>query len=489
MDAWVIVLLVTLGYLAASLGVGLASGRRASRTTEGYVAGDRSLGFFVLYFVMGASIFSAFAFLGAPGWAYSRGAASFYIISYLTIGLVPWYFFGPKIARLGQRFGYVTQAELFAHRYDSRLIQALLAVLSLAAFVPYLTLQMQGAGYVFSVVTGGRMPEWAGAGLAYSVVLVYVFKSGVMGVAWTNTFQGLLMMGLAWGLGLYLPYRLYGGVGPMFDRLAAEVPALLVAPGLDADGRSPWSWGGYSSAVAISAIGFSVWPHYFMKIFTARDIWTLKRTVVFYPTFQIFLLPILFIGFSGVLAFPDVRPADTILPTIVTAMDLPPLVVGLFCAGALAASMSTGDALVHAAGSIAVKDFYRALFRPDLGTSGEIRLIRILVVLVGALAYYFAVVSEASLVTLLLLSYGWVAQLFPALIAAVYWPRSTKGGVLAGLAAGGAVTLVWNLFPALQWGQVHPGVWGLGANVLGIVCGSLATRPMDPAHVRQFVDA
>jgi len=79
MAAWLIVFLVTIGYLIASLVIGLASGGHASKSTEGYVAGDRSLGFLVMYFIMGASIFSAFAFLGGPGWAYSRGAAAFYI--------------------------------------------------------------------------------------------------------------------------------------------------------------------------------------------------------------------------------------------------------------------------------------------------------------------------------------------------------------------------------------------------------------------------
>ncbi|MDA2930540.1 hypothetical protein MYX84_11435 [Acidobacteria bacterium AH-259-O06] len=99
METWLIVFLTTLGYLLASLVIGLVSGGRASSSTEGYVAGDRALGFLVLYFVMGASIFSAFAFLGGPGWAYSRGAAAFYIIAYGTVGLVPWYFIGPRVAR------------------------------------------------------------------------------------------------------------------------------------------------------------------------------------------------------------------------------------------------------------------------------------------------------------------------------------------------------------------------------------------------------
>ena len=40
-----------------------------------------------------------------------------------------------------------------------------------------------------------------GAAVVYMVVLFYVLKSGVLGVGWTNTFQGIFMMILAWGLG------------------------------------------------------------------------------------------------------------------------------------------------------------------------------------------------------------------------------------------------------------------------------------------------
>lgn len=488
MQTWLVVFLITLGYLLVSVLIGLLSGSRVSSSTEGYVAGDRGLGFLVLYFVMGASVFSAFAFLGGPGWVYSRGGAAFFILAYTTVGLVPWYFVGPRIARLGRKFGYVTQAELFAHRYRSRSLSALLAIISVVAFIPYLTLQMQGAGYVFSVVTEGRVPMWGGSAIAYGAVLIYVFRSGVMGVAWTNTFQGILMLILAWILGLYLPYRLYGGVGAMFDLLAEKAPEMLTAPGLNAAGE-PWTWGGFSSAVAVSALGFSMWPHFFMKIYTARSIPTLKRMVVFYPTFQIFLVPIMFIGFSGILSFPGVTPADAILPTILTSMQVPAVVVGLFCAGALAASMSTGDALVHAAASILIRDFYRVLFRPDLDDKAERRLIRITVLLVGTLAYYFAVVSNVSLVYLLLLSYGAIVQFFPLLLVALFWRRSTTGGVLSGLLVGCAITLIWNIFPYLQWQQIHPGVWGLVGNVIVLVVVSLATRPMNQRHVREFTDS
>ncbi len=486
MADWIVVLAVTLGYLVLSLAVGVLSGRGTSGGTEGYVAGDRSLGFLVLYFIMGASIFSAFAFLGGPGWAYSRGAAAFYILSYGTLGLVPWYFFGPRIARLGRRYGYVTQAELFADRFDSRALSGLLAILSLIAFVPYLTLQIKGAGYVFNVVTEGRVPVWAGAAVAYGVVLVYVLKSGVLGVAWTNTLQGIFMMVLAWSLGLYLPHALYGGVGEMFGQLAERVPQMLEPPGLTGNGE-PWNWGGYSSAILVSALGFSLWPHYFMKIYTARDVPTLKKTVVFYPTFQVFLIPILFIGFAGILYLPGVEPADAILPTLLTSLDLSPLVIGLFCAGALAASMSTGDAILHAAGSVLVKDLVRPWLGSELDDETQTRWIRRLVVAVGLVAYYFAVISDLDLVLLLLLSYGFLAQLFPVLLVTFFWRRATRAGVLAGLAGAFATVIACNLWPALQWGGIHPGLWGLVVQLPLLIGVSLATERPDEERVARFV--
>lgn len=473
-------------YLLVSLVLGIVPGLKVSRSVTGYVAGDRGMNLLVLYFVLGASIFSSFAFLGGPGWAYSRGAAAYYILAYGVLGMVPFYFFGPRARRLGERFGFVTQAELLGHRFGSRALSVLLAVLSVAVFIPYLTLQMKGAGYILATVSGGVISEAVGAAITYGVVLTYVLASGVLGVGWTNTFQGLFMMVVAWGLGLYLPYKLYGGVGAMFEQIAASDQGhLLVAPGATASG-DPWSWWGFSSAVLISAIGFSVWPHLFMKSFAADSDRTLRRTVVLYPTFQIFLVPILLIGFSGILAYPGVTPPDTILPFLLTQLDLSPLLVGLVCAGTLAASMSSGDAILHAAASIGVRDGL-ATVKPGLRDETQRTLVRGLAVLVTVVAYYFAVVSKTSIVALLLAAYGGVAQIFPLVFAAFYWPRATGPGALAGLAAGISVSTFFFLQPSARpLPSLHEGIYGLGANLLLLVVVSLLTRPSPADTVRAF---
>ena len=64
MSRTAIILGVSAIYLVICLVVGLIPGRRGGGTADAYVAGDRGLGLVLLYFIMGGTVFSSFAFLG-----------------------------------------------------------------------------------------------------------------------------------------------------------------------------------------------------------------------------------------------------------------------------------------------------------------------------------------------------------------------------------------------------------------------------------------
>jgi len=486
MARWQLIGIIIALYLAVTLGIGLRAGRKASKSVTGYVAGDRAFGLVIMYFIFGATMFSAFAFLGGPGWAYSRGAAAFYILSYGVLGMAPWYSMGPRAARVGRAYGYVTQAQLLMGRFPSRFLSVLMAILTVLAFIPYITLQMRGAGIVIEAVTDGHIPLWLGAGVAYGIVLLYVLTSGVAAVGWTNTFQGIFMLIIAWTLGIYLPFRLYGGIGDMFTRIAAERPELLTVPGLTATGEA-WSWGGYSTAILVSAIGVAMWPHLFMKAFTAKDDATIRKTVVLFPTFQLFLIPVFIIGFAGVLLPDGPAEPDFILPFLILKSDLPALVVGLFCAGALSASMSTGDALLHAGASVAVEDGIGRF--KTLDDRQQRLLMRGLVVGMGAIAYFFALYEGVSLVVLLLSSYGIIAQFTPPLVSALYWKRATTPGIIAGLVVGSTVTLFFFFNAHLKPWDLHEGILGLLVHIPVLLVVTFLTQDPDPEKTAAFLTA
>ncbi|MEM1448639.1 MAG: sodium:solute symporter family protein [Planctomycetota bacterium] len=462
------VLVVVGAYLALSLGVGWRAARGTSASATGYVAGDRSMGGLLMYFVTGATIFSAFAFLGAPGRAFSTGGAAFHIIAFGVIGFLPFYWTGPAAARLGREHGYLTQGELVAGQLRSRALAPVMALVGIVAFVPYLALQMRGAGLVLEVLTGGHVSVEVGAAAVYGVVFLYVWHSGVMGVGWTNTLQGMFMMVLAWALGLYLPRAIHGGVGAMFERMD---PEFLRMPGLSTSGE-PWSWSMYGSSVLVMAIGFSFWPHLFQKAFAARSDRVIRRTVVLYPTFQIFLVPILLIGFAGVGYAPPPSQSDQVLPNLLLQLDIPALLVGLFCAGALAASMSSGDAILHSAASILVRDGWIVGAGRELSAEAERTAIRWTLLPILVLSYVTATTFHEDLVGLLAYAYGPVGQLAPPVLAALFWRGATGQGALAGLVAGSTVTIG---LPFVADLGVHPGLPGLAVNALAIVVVSKLT--------------
>jgi SSS family solute:Na+ symporter len=294
------------------------------------------------------------------------------------------------------------------------------------------------------------------------------------------------MVVMAWALGLYLPHKLYGGIGPMFDQLAAVRPEMLTAPGLDASGN-PWTKTEYTSAVLVSIIGLIMWPHLFMKAFAAKDDATIRRTIALFPTFQLFLFPLFLVGFAGIMYGSAPDSADAIMPHIVLTSGLPTLVVGLFCAGGLAASMSTGDALVHGAASIAVEDVYVGASRTKLDQHQQRALIRWVAVAVGVLGYIVALATQRSLVGLLLMAYGAVVQLAPSVYGAFLWRRATGAGAVAGLIVGVTITGLLVVRPEWRPYGLHEGLTGLIGNLITFVVVSLVTATPSSRHVDEWL--
>jgi SSS family solute:Na+ symporter len=479
---------VVFGYLALALVVGVVAGRRGGGGVSDFVAGDRAFGPVVMYFVMGATIFSAYALLGTPQRVVSKGSDAFYILAYGAVGFVPVFFFGARVRRIGAKLGFVTQAELLGGRYQSRWVTGLMGGATLVAFLPYMVIQLKGAGIVMAAVTG-----WSpvvGAIVVYAVVTTYVIVGGVRGVGWTNVLQGIAMLIVVWGLGLWIPERLYGGVGAMFDRVITQRPQWLTLPG-----PGPTSTEQYSAEILVSILGFSMWPQVFMKCFTARSARLVQLSAVLYPTFLFFLVPLVFIGYAAVL---EGGPAnDTVLLWI---LELPALgdSSGAFAFVAfaiLAASMSTGDALLHAGGSILVRDVVVGGLGRTMDERTQTRMMRIVVFVLAATAIgVLQLAGGTSVVDLLLLAYAIPIQFLPVTLAGLYWRRANTVGAQWGLVAGlGTVGLLFGLkqlapsvYTLLNPADLQIGVLGGAANLLALIVGSALTRPMDDSHLQSY---
>lgn len=480
---------VVFGYLAIVLVLGIVAGRRGGGGVADFVAGDRAFGPLLMYFVMGATVFSAYALLGTPQRVVSKGSDAFYILAYGAVGFVPVYFFGARVRKLGAKLGAVTQAELIGRRFDSRYVCGLMGAATVLAFVPYLVIQLKGAGMVMAAVTG--WDPTVGAGVVYGVVTLYVVLGGVRGVGWTNVVQGIAMLIVVWGLGLWIPHALYGGVPEMFDRVIAERPDTLVLPG-----PGPTSDGQYTAEVLVSILGFSMWPQVFMKCFTARSSKLVQLSAVLYPTFLFFLVPLLFIGYAAVL---EGGPADdTVLLWMLERPALGgvgPAAFAFVAFAILAASMSTGDALLHAGGSILVRDVVVGGFGRELDEQTQTTAMRGCIIILGVVALLVLQASGGtSVVDLLLLAYAIPIQFMPLVLTGLYWRRANTQAAAAGLSVGvGAAVGLFvlqkvapELYATLNPWNLQIGAIAGALNLATLVAVGLSTKPMPDEHLSEY---
>ena len=120
------------------------------------------------------------------------------------------------------------------------------------------------------------------------------------------------------------------------------------------------------------------------------------------------------------------------LPHLLLQLDLPALLIGLFCAGALAASMSSGDAILHSAASILVRDGWIVGARKALSPEAERSAVRWMLLPILVVSYVTAVSFHEDLVGLLSYAYGPMGQLAPPVLAALFWRRATGIAALLG---------------------------------------------------------
>src|SRR5437667_12560410 len=100
--------------------IGFLAGVRRKMDLEQWTVGGRGFGPVLMYLLMAGEVYTTFAFLGASGWAYSRGGPTLYILAYLTLAYVVSFFILPPVWELGRKYALQTLSDFFGVRYRNR---------------------------------------------------------------------------------------------------------------------------------------------------------------------------------------------------------------------------------------------------------------------------------------------------------------------------------------------------------------------------------
>ncbi|WP_035584704.1 sodium:solute symporter family protein [Halomonas sp. TG39a] len=473
-------LLITLTYVAIAMVIGLRAraGRSMNSLEEWGVAG-RSMGPVTLYLLIAAGSVSAYTFMGAPGWAYSKGVAVFYVAIYLAyLALVAWYF-GPKVWQFGEQFGHVTQASAISDRYQSPALGALAALVMAIGSIAYAVLQTIGSAYILFVMSGGLIPIWLGVVLVLACIAVYLYASGQRAIGRTNAFQGVLMLIVAWAVGLWAVHSATGGLSfaGVFERIQAEHSEFLTLPGAGGD----MSFSFWTTSIIVSM--FSFMPPVWTQWMSASSARTIRRSATWLPTYYIVILPMVVVGFIGIFSLPELARADTVV--LEYAMQhLPVALVGLLGAGTLAASMSSSEPFIHSVSLSLSKDVLQPVLKLSDGVTGKLARLLILPIMFLVVAP-LAIAEPGSLVMILLVGLGFASQVLPAFIGMFFWPRASRLGVMAGIVAGFLITVAFTTLWPHPLG-IHAGFWGLMLNLPVFVAVSLMTPATHEEVIERF---
>ncbi len=469
---------------ALALGLRARSGQEMS--LEQWAVGGRGFGTALVFLLMAGEIYTTFTFLGGSGWAYGRGGPAYYILCYSTLAYVLSYWMLPPIWRFATEHRLYSQPDFFARKYRSPALGVVVAVVGVVALVPYMVLQLKGLGIIVATASYGTISSTQAVWIGVAVVTLYVTVSGVRGSAWTSVLKDAMILLVVVFLGTWLPLHYYGGYGAMFAAIDAGHPGFLALP---ERGQSP-AW--FGSTVLLTAFGFYMWPHTFASLYTAREAGVFRRNAVILPIYQLINLFVFFVGFAAILQVPGLAGPDVDLSLFrLTLQSFPPWFVGVVGATGVLTALVPGSMILMAGATVVANNLYR----PARRTASEAEVARVakLAVPVFALVCVCVTLSGGdTIVSLLLIGYAFVTQLFPALILSLA-PRNpaTAEGAIAGIVTGVATVAVMtvthltlaDLFPTLPGviQDLNVGIVAMALNVAVLAGVSALTSARTPA--------
>jgi SSS family solute:Na+ symporter len=474
-------LVVIFGFLILSIYLGIRAQKGKDMNLEQWTVGGRGFGSLLVFLLMAGEVYTTFTFLGASSWAYGKGGPALYILAYLSLAYVLGYWLLPAIWRIAKEKNLMSQSDLYVSKYNSPYLGVLVAMVGVISIIPYLVLQFKGLGIIVSQASYGSISPTVAIWIGAIAVTIYVMISGIHGSAWTAVIKDILIFGVVVFLGIYLPLHYYGGLEPMFAAIDKANPGFLTLPekGLSI------SW--LISTVLLTVLGFYMWPHTFGAISSAKSEKAFRKNSIVSPLYTLMLLFIFFVGFAAIGQVPGLKGPEADLSLLrLSIQTFNPWFVGLIGAAGLLTALVPGSMLLMTAATLLAKNVYKT-FAPSATDQNILTMAKCLVPVVTLVSLYFTLSGGDTIVTLLLMAYSFVTQLFPSMALSFMKNNFvTKQGAAAGMVLGLGIvayitvtkSTIATLFPSLPQvvKDLNVGIVALIANVVIMVIVSLLTR-------------
>ena len=445
-------------YIGVMMGIGVYYYRQTKNMSD-YFLGNRKLGAWVTSLSAEASDMSGWMLMGVPGFAYLAGLNAGWIAVGIAIGTwANWHFVAARLRQYTELAGNaLTLPEFLQNRYKdtSNLLRIVPAIFILIFFILYTSSGFVAAGKLFETVFG--MPFQYAIVLGAGSVVFYTLIGGFLAVSRTDFIQGVMMFFAILIVPICAAMSL-GGFGETVLKII-EYKETLFEPFLKPDGSTL----GAIELISLLAwgIGYFGQPHIlvrFMAIKSTSELPQATRIAMTWVTLS--LAAAVAIGMVGTVYVTtplEGTNSETVF-LVMTNQLFPPIVAGLVLSAVLAAIMSTASSQLLVAASAFAQDFYKTLIRKDANQSELVWISRASVLIIASIAVFLGFNPDSFILDMV--AYAWAgfgAAFGPALLMSLFWRRTTRRGVIAGIIVGGVTVLAWKQFELFGLYEIVPG--------------------------------
>jgi len=385
---------------------------RYTKNLSDFALGGRRLKSFVIALSEKASDFSAWLLIGLPGQAFKLGLGALWAaIGCFGGSLFNWTVIAERLRRFSKKFNLLTLPDYFEKRFEdnTHLLRITSMILIVFFFTFYVSAQVVGAAKILE--SGFGVSRILGMSLGLSIIILYTILGGFFAVAWTDFFQGLIMVFAL----ILLPVLSIIRAGGFFNLIShiknVNIHALSLSGGFEG---LAMVLGIIVGGLAIG-LGYMGQPHIlarYMALSKKKDVSQATSIAMSWTFFA--LGGAILIGFFGIGVLGQALKDPEHVTIALAKYLLPPWFVGVIIAAAIAAMMSTVDSQLLVVSSVVARDLYQRFIKRDAREKELLSVSRWITLTVGVIAFLLAL--KAQKLVGLCYMHGVVLQLRLALL-------------------------------------------------------------------------
>jgi cation/acetate symporter len=428
-----------------------------------------------------------------------------------------------------RKYGKYTAADFIGDRFYSKSLRISGAIVAILISIAYCVGQFGGIGLMFKWILGIDY-VWAVI-IGGAVVLSYTLISGMLGVTKNMQIQYVIII-VSFLIPLFILTFKYDyfwllpqiGYGSIVSDIVTGIPAPEILNMTNSFGHDfaitpspeyamPWDPSSGQTFFQFMAIAFSLMvgtaglPHVIQRFYVVPKVRDARWSVVwglFFICILYWSAPVYSALGTILSANPEVGKLSKDAIVVYTAQlgSVNPLIVGLLAAGGVSAAFSTVSGLLVAGASAFSHDLYVKVINPNCSPKRQLALARYATVLMAFIVTLLALLEMALIGQLVAVAFSLAGcTIFPLFLLGIWWSGSNKKGAIAGLIAGGTVSLIaiayfiagkYNLaLPAHDFVSYWLGAWYFAwfgaplAIIVNILVSSFTEKT--PLEIRKFL--